>query len=147
MRKRVALIVGAALMVGGSAACSSEHAAANRDPETLPPGAAKVTVDGHELAITHAVHCAPAEQYLTTITTGTGASGATIMVSNAQKLAVESVQIRNLNGFTGDYHRGQGDAAAVSLTGNTYHIAGAAFGYGPKSPVPTSEPFAITVSC
>jgi hypothetical protein len=84
---------------------------------------------------------------LTTITAGSEASGVTVMVSNKGKLAAEFVRIRNLNGFTGDYNRHLGGDATVALTESTYHIAGTAFGYGPKSPVPTTQPFTIEVAC
>jgi len=146
VKNRVALTAAAALIVGGSAGCSSE-ASAKQAPGTLPPGAAQLTIDGKELPMSRTVQCAPAEGALTTITSGSDASGATMMVSNAGKLAVEFVRIRNLNGFTGDYNRGLGSDASVALTDNTYQIAGAAFGYGPKSPEPTTEPFTIKVSC
>ena len=147
MRNRVVFIGAAALMIGGSAACSSGHQSANPKPGTLPPGAAQLSIDGKDLPISRTVECAPREEYLTTITTGNDTSGATVMVSNAGKLTVELVRIRNLNGFTGDYNRGLGSDATVTLTDNTYQIAGAAFGYGPKSPEPTTAPFTIKVSC
>jgi len=148
VKNRVALIAAAALMIGGSAACSSGEMSAKREPGTLPPGAAQLTIDGKELPITGAVQCAPPEEYLTTITTGNDDSGATVMVSNAGKLTVEFVRIRNLNGFSGDYNRSlAGGDATVALTESTYQIAGAAFGYGAKSPEPTTAPFTIKVSC
>ena len=145
MKNSVALIAAAALMIGGGAACSSNPA--KRAPGTLLPGTAQLTIDGKELPPTGAVDCAPAEEYLTTITTGSEGSGVTVMVSNAGKLAAEFVRIRNLNGFTGDYDRHLGGDATVALTESTYHIAGTAFGYGPKSPVPTTQPFTIEVAC
>jgi ipoprotein LpqH len=145
VKNRVALIAAAALIIGGGAACSSPSA--KRAPGTLTPGTAQLTVDGKELPPTRAVECAPAEEYLTTITTGSEASGVTVMVSNKGKLAAEFVRIRNLNGFTGDYDRHLGGDATVALTESTYHIAGTAFGYGPKSPVPTTQPFTIEVAC
>ena len=148
MKNSVAFIAAAALAIGGSAACSSGETFAKREPGTLPPGAAQFTIDGEELPITRTVQCAPPEQSFTTITTGNDASGVTLMVSNAGKLTVEFVRIRDLNGFTGDYNRGLAGAdATIALTGNTYQIAGAAFGYGPKSPEPTTAPFTIKVSC
>ncbi len=148
MRNRVAYIAVAALIIGASAACSSGNPSAKPEPGTLPPGAAQLTVDGKDLPTTRAVECAPPEEYLTTITTGDDAAGATLMVSNAGKLAVEFVRIRNLNGFSGDYNRGLGGGdATVALTASTYQIAGAAFGYGPNSPEPTTVPFTIKVSC
>lgn len=145
VKNRVALIAAAALIIGGGAACSSPSA--KRAPGTLPPGTAQLTVDGKELPPTRAVECAPPEEYLTTITAGNDASGVTVMVSNKGKLAAEFVRIRNLNGFTGDYDRHLGGDATVALTESTYHIAGTAFGYGPKSPVPTTQPFTIEVAC
>jgi len=145
VKNRVALIAAAALIIGGGAACSSPSA--KRAPGTLTPGTAQLTIDGKELPPTRAVECAPAEEYLTTITAGNEASGVTMMVSNKGKLAAEFVRIRNLNGFTGDYNRHLGGDATVALTESTYHIAGTAFGYGPKSPTPTTQPFTIEVAC
>jgi ipoprotein LpqH len=145
VKNRVALIAAAALIIGGGAACSSPSA--KRAPGTLTPGTAQLTIDGKELPPTRAVECAPAEEYLTTITTGSEASGVTVMVSNKGKLAAEFVRIRNLNGFTGDYNRHLGGDATVALTESTYHIAGTAFGYGSTSPVPTTHPFTIEVAC
>jgi lipoprotein LpqH len=147
VKNGVAFIAAVALVIGGSAACSSGDLSAKREPGTLPPGTAQLTIDGKDLPTTRAVQCAPPEQYLTTITTGNDASGATVMVSNAGKLTIEFVRIRNLNGFTGDYNRGLGGNATVALTDNTYQIAGAAFGYGTESPEPTTVPFTIKVSC
>ena len=146
MPKRVVFIAATALVIGGSVGCSSGHPA-KPNPGVLPPGTAQLTIDGKDLPTTNAVECAPAEQELTTIKTGDDGSGTTVMVSNGKKLTVEFVRIRNLSGFSGDYDRGLGGTATVALTENTYHITGAAFGYGPKSHVPTTEPFTITVSC
>ena len=144
MKNRVALIAAAALIIGAGSACSSTPV--KRAPGTLTPGTAQLTIDGKDLPPAGA-ECAPAEEYLTTITTGSEASGVTVMVSNKGKLAAEFVRIRDLNGFTGDYDRHLGDDATVALTESTYHIAGTAFGYGSKSPVPTTHPFTIEVAC
>lgn len=144
MNKRGALVVAAALTIGGSAACASGHAATEQG---LAPGTAKISIDGAELPATNAVQCAPAEQAFRTIKTGDGNSGATLMVSNAGKLTVEYVRIRNLNGFTGDYDRGLGGDATVTLSGITYEIWGVGIGYGPNSPEPATERFTIKVSC
>lgn len=145
MRKRVILIAAAALVIGSGVACSSQHP--KPIPGVLPAGTAQLTIGGTELPTTTSVQCAPPEQALTTIKTGDDASGATAMVSNAEKLTVEFVRIRNLNGFSGDYDRGLKGTATVALTQTTYRITGSAFGYGPKSPVPTTESFTIMVSC
>jgi hypothetical protein len=147
VKNRIAFIAAAALMIGGSAACSSGNPSAAREPGTLPPGTAQLSIDGKNLPPTRAVDCPPPEKYLTTITAGNDASGVTVQVSNAGKLTAEFVRIRNLNGFTGDYDRGLGGDATVALTESTYQIAGTAFGYGPQSPVPATHPFTIKVAC
>lgn len=147
MTNRVALLAAAALVIGGSAGCSSE-ALAEQAAGTLPPGAAQLSIDGKELPTIQAVHCAPPERYLRTISAGNDESGATVMVSNAGKLTVEFVRIRNLNGFSGDYNRGlAGNEASVVLNDNTYQITGAALGFGPDSPEPTTTRFTMKVSC
>jgi ipoprotein LpqH len=147
VKNHVALIAAAGLLIGGGSACSME-ASANQGAAALPPGAAQLTIDGQELPTVRSVQCAPPEKYLTTITTGDDSSGSTVIVSNAGKLTVELVRIRDLNGFSGDYNRGlAGGDATVTLTDNTYQIAGVALGYGSKSPQPTTAPFTIKVSC
>jgi len=144
---RVALVAVAALVIGGSAGCSSA-ALAEQAAGTLPPGAAQLTIDGKELPTIQAVHCAPPEQHLRTISAGNDESGATVMVSNAGKLTVEFVRIRDLNGFSGDYNRGlTGSDASIALNDGTYQIAGVAVGYGPDSPEPTTTRFTMKVSC
>ncbi|MGH3556339.1 MAG: lipoprotein LpqH [Mycobacterium sp.] len=145
MNKGVATAV-AALVIGAAASCSSEPAPFKPGRGTLPPGTAQLTINGTEVDTTGAVQCAPIES-LTTIKVGDEASGATTMISNAKGLTVEFVRIRNLTGFTGDYDLGLQGKAAVAMTGSTYHITGAAFGYRPKSFEPTLEPFAIKVAC
>jgi ipoprotein LpqH len=145
--KAVFVIAAAAVLIGGTAACSSGEPSA-RQPGTLATGTAKLSIDGKDLPTTRVVNCAPPDQYMSVITTGDDQSGATVMLSNAGKLTVELVRIRNLDGFSGDYNRGlAGNDATVALTDNTYSIAGAANGYGPQSPVPANTPFTIKVAC
>ncbi len=136
-------------MVAGLTACSSP-------PEYTPPkgelvaGTAQVTVNGHDAGTTDAVQC-NTTGYLTTITTGDQTSGVTAMVSNKDELAVESVGINNLGGFTGSYTAGVGDraeAADISMTGRTYDISGAADGFNTDNPsFRASGTFTIRVSC
>ncbi|ORW99796.1 hypothetical protein AWC29_25870 [Mycobacterium triplex] len=141
------MVAAAALVVGGSAGCSSK-ALAEQAPGTLPPGAAQVTIDGNELPRIQSVQCPPPERHLRTIIAGNDESGATVMVSNAGKLNVEFIRIRNLNGFSGDYNRGLAASdASIALNDNTYQIAGTAVGYGPDSPERTTTRFTIKVSC
>lgn len=138
-----------AAIVAGLAGCSSP-------PEYTPPkgeliaGTAQVTVNGRDAGTTDAVQC-NTTGYLTTITTGDQTSGVTAMVSNKEALAVESVGINNVGGFTGSYTAGVGDtaeAADISMTGRTYDISGAADGFDTDNPsFRASGTFAIRVSC
>lgn len=138
-----------AAIVAGLAGCSSP-------PEYTPPkgeliaGTAQVTVNGRDAGTTDAVQC-NTTGYLTTITTGDQTSGVTAMVSNKEELAVESVGINNVGGFTGSYTAGVGDtaeAADIAMTGRTYDISGAADGFDTDNPsFRASGTFAIRVSC
>ena len=125
-------------------------------PDYSPPqgelvaGTAEVTVNGRDAGTTDAVQCSTTG-YLTTITTGDQASGVTAMVSNRDELAVESVGINNVGGFTGSYTAGVGDtaeAADISMTGRTYDISGAADGFDTDNPsFRATGTFTVRVSC
>jgi lipoprotein LpqH len=146
MRTRIAAVTFAALMIGGSAGCSSGLAHVTPKQGVLPPGTAYLTIDGEDAGSTGSVHCAAVESLLT-IKTGDGAAGATVMVSSQNKLTVEFVRIRNLNGFSGDYNLSLEGSAAVALNETTYDVTGTALGYSPKSIAPTTKPFSIKVAC
>lgn len=131
------------MVIGAAVGCSSP---AQPKPGGLPPGTARFTIDGKSAGTTGAVHCVAVES-LTTIKTGGDSAGATVLVSQKGKLAVEFVRIRNLNGFSGDYNLNLEGSAAVALTDTTYDITGTALGYHPTSIAPTTEPFTIKVAC
>jgi hypothetical protein len=113
-------------------------------------GTAQVTVNGQDTGTTKAVQCNTTE-WLTTITTGDQTSGVTAMLSNKDELVVESVNIKDVGGFTGSYTAGVGDEAEgadVSMTGRTYDISGTADGFNTDKPsFRASGTFAIRVSC
>jgi hypothetical protein len=69
------------------------------------------------------------------------------MVSDAGKLNVKFVRIRNVNGFSGDYDFGLDGNAQVVMSDTTYDINGTAVGYSPKSIQPTEQRFRIEVAC
>lgn len=146
MRNVLITIAAAAMMIGGGVGCSPGTTAAKLKPGTLPPGTAQLTVNGNHGVTTGAVQCSTIRS-LTIITSGNDTSGATVMVSNAEKPVVEFVRVRNLNDFTGDYNLGLAGNATVNMRGPTYHITGTARGYSSTSTEPTTEPFAIMVSC
>lgn len=145
MKNNAVLIAAATLMIGGAVGCSSGQRSATPAPGALPSGTARLTVDGKDTEST-AVQCLTVES-VTTITTDPHTSGATVMVSNAETPTVESVSIRNLNGFNGDYNRGLEGKATIAMTGRMYDITGTIRGYRETSPEPMTVPFAIEVSC
>lgn len=145
MKNGVVTVAAAAMVIGGAVGCSSGPGPVRFEPGALPPGAARLTVNGRDTTDS-AVQCWTLES-VTTIRTGTDTSGATVMVSNARKPVVEFVRIRNINGFTGGYNLGLEGEATFAMTARTYDITGAARGYSEKSIEPTTAPFAIEVSC
>lgn len=147
MKNRFVAAAAALLVIGSAVGCSSSQAARKPKPGKLAPRTAALTINSKDLGTTDAVHCAP-DEWLTTIRAGHEDSGVTVMVSNAHQLAAEFVRIRNLNGFTGSYDRDLQGKAAVTMTGPTYAITGAAMGFNNAKPSElTTETFAIKVSC
>ena len=146
MKTTIVAVAVAALVTGGSAGCSYGPAPTKPKDGVVPPGTARLRIDGKDAGTTGVVHCVAIES-VTTIKTGDDAAGATAMVSDKDTLTVEFVRIRNLNGFSGDYDHGLDGNAAVKVTDATYHITGTVRGYTTTSIAPTTEPFTIEVAC
>jgi lipoprotein LpqH len=143
MRRLLTVAAVAALAVAG---CSSQPPPETR-PGTLILGTARVTVNGTAADVTDQVTCTVAG-HVTTIVTGTGQSGVTALVSDDGRLVAQSVRIRNLGGFTGDYRAGFGDPAEVTVTGRSFAISGSADGFFVSQPaIQTSGSFTIDVAC
>jgi ipoprotein LpqH len=143
MKTMVAAVVAVACVLAG---CSSDHPA-KLQHGVLSPGTAQLTIDGNDAGKIGSVQCA-AVATRTTIRTGDDNAGVTVQLSNATKLTVELVRIRNMDGFSGDYNLGLGgDDAAAALTESTYHITGTAFGYRSEAIAPTKQQFAMQVAC
>jgi lipoprotein LpqH len=144
--KRVCIAAAAMLLIGVSAGCSSDQAAPAR-PGVLPPGTAVLSVDGKDVGTTYSVRCESID-WMTRIHTDLHASGVSAMVSNANKLKAEFVRFQDLDGFTGSYEHALQGEAAVTMTGPTYHISGAAMGFNKSEPtLLKAETFSIKVSC
>jgi ipoprotein LpqH len=144
--KRACVAAAAMLLTGVTAGCSSDQAAPAR-PGVLPPGTAVLTVDGKDVGTTYSVRCESID-WMTRIHTDVQASGLSAMVSNANKLKAEFVRLQDLGGFTGSYERELQGEAAVTMTGPTYHITGAALGFNNEQPTRLkAETFSIAVSC
>jgi lipoprotein LpqH len=144
--KRVCIAAAAMLLIGVTAGCSSDQAAPAR-PGVLPPGTAVLSIDGKDVGKTYSVRCESIE-WMTRIHTDLHASGVSAMLSNADKLKAEFVRLEDLDGFTGSYEHALQGEAAVTMTGSTYHITGAALGFNKSEPTRLkAETFSIKVSC
>ena len=136
----------ASLLIGATAACSSPAAVSPR-AGTIPAGTADVSVDGQKLAPSQNVDCTFIQSF-TTITTGSGPTGTTAVVDNADGLVAKSVDIRDLGGFTGSYWQNLGGDASVAMTGRTFTITGTAEGFDAANPgARIARPFSIRASC
>lgn len=134
-------------LVATATGCSSGPPDYEPAPGTLVAGTAQISVNGLEPQTTDSVQC-DSTGPLTTITTGDDTSGMTAMISNRDELVAESVQIRDLGGFTGSYNQGLGNDAEVTMTGRTYDITGTADGFDTAKPsFRVSGTFAIKVAC
>jgi lipoprotein LpqH len=144
--KRVCVAAAAMLLIGVTAGCSSDQAAPAR-PGVLPPGTAVLSIDGKDVGKTYSVRCESID-WMTRIHTDLHASGVSAMLSNANKLKAEFVRLEDLDGFTGSYEHALQGEAAVTMTGPTYHITGAALGFNKSEPTRLkAETFSIKVSC
>jgi hypothetical protein len=146
VEKGICVAAAAMLLIGATAGCSSDKTASPR-AGVLPPGTAVLTVDGKEVGRTYSVRC-ESIAWMTRIHTDHQASGVSAMVSNASRLKAEFVRLEDLDGFTGSYERDLQGEAAVTMTGPTYHITGAALGFNDAQPTRLkAETFAVAVSC
>ena len=146
MRSQCRVLAIALLSVGTFVSCSHGPSVAH-PRDAVPAGTAQVKLGDSVTGSTEAVVCTPVATS-TIIKTGDNAAGTTSTVTNADTLAVASVDIRNIAGFTGSQWTGlQGDAK-VHMTGQTYVITGTARGFTFDNPSATAmQPFTITVSC
>jgi lipoprotein LpqH len=144
--KRDCVAAAVMLLIGVTAGCSSDQAAPAR-PGVLPPGTAVLSIDGKDVGKTYSVRCESID-WMTRIHTDLHASGVSAMLSNANKLKAEFVRLEDLDGFTGSYEHALQGEAAVTMTGPTYHITGAALGFNKSEPTRLkAETFSIKVSC
>lgn len=142
MNKGVCTVAAAALLVSG---CSDK--AANPPRGVLPPGTAVLSIDGKDVGKTYSVSCQTVD-WMTRIHTDLHAAKVSAMLSNADKLKAEFVRFHDLDGFTGSYEHALQGEAAVTMTGTTYHITGAALGFNNAERTRLkAETFTIHVSC
>jgi hypothetical protein len=134
----VATAVIALAVMTGSLGCSRS--------ETVQQKTARITVNGNTRT-SHAVSCTQVE-WLLSLDIGAAPGNVQAMLrlqSNNPK--AESVNINNVNGFTGLANSGVGDAKATFSNG-TYRITGTAQGTNTDNPAtPKTADFKIETQC
>ncbi|TQK29331.1 lipoprotein LpqH [Arthrobacter sp. SLBN-53] len=148
MRKPWLVLAVASAAAAACASCSSESPAAPVPEGGLAAGTAHITIDGRDGGTTHQVRCT-SQGFSTDIQTGDPDSGVSALVSNGDELSAQSVAIRNLAGFTGNYNAGLGEPdAEVSMIGPTFVITGTATGFRTDAASFTSDgKFTLRVAC
>jgi lipoprotein LpqH len=140
------------LMSGGLLACSLVACSSPPQPTTprsgeLPAGMSEVGIAGQPLVTSELVRCSPAGTQ-TTIVTGKEGDGTISTIDSTDGLAARSVEVRNVDGFTGSYWQGLGDAPTVVQKGRTFLIEGSAMGFDAKNPsARVSQKYSIRVAC
>jgi ipoprotein LpqH len=139
VRNRIA-VAAAAVTVALLGACTPR-------PPTQLSSTASVTVNGND-ANFHIVKCSQL-QWTRTVDIGGNFAGAKVVIDEgAQPASAESVQIRNLGGFTGMYSRGGDGDADMSMSGDKFTVTGTASGYKTDKPgEPSTAKFKIVVTC
>lgn len=124
-----------------------QASSATPPPGPVGVGTAHITMGDKDLGLTEKVRCRIIPP-LRMIDTGDATSGTTTVVSTAGLLAVESVQIRNLAGFTGSYTAGLAGHATAKMVDNIYTITGDADGFAAdNASFVANRSFSITVAC
>lgn len=141
---RAALVALAAVV---SAGCSAGAQYVPPGPDQLASSTSDLVVAEAALPQTDSARC---ENFgpLVVIRTGNESAGTTTVLSTAENLRVESVQMRETGGFTGSYWRDTGGSADAAVTGTTYTINGTAQGFATDNRGFTaSRTFKVTAAC
>jgi ipoprotein LpqH len=142
MPNRPALATAAALVAVGLSACSSE-------PQPQHPNGASVTINGNTVLNKQPVKCVQQQWYWLINIGDQNVSGVKATVNgNGKTLFPNSVQIRNLGGFTGMYAAENGGNADMTFSQATFTITGTAEGFNTAKPDERAKAtFKIVATC
>ncbi len=165
-------VSGAAIVVAGLSGCGSdEKKAESESPATSAEAttggeattgagtpqvgtdttsAAKVTIDGKDVAIEGAATCATTGGTTNIAFGSTGAAaGIVVVLGQGDPPPVQSVALGNIDGVSLGFTPGvPGGSAEATKDGNTYKITGTATGVDMANPLqPATKPFEIVVPC
>ena len=137
MKNRIVVAAGAVLVLVGVAGCSSSPMSSPQPPGSLPTATAQITINGKNAGTTRDVACTQ-DDWTHTILTGDkanvlpekvdGASGVTVVIDTKDSVNAKSVQITNVNGFTGTAWENNIGKAQATIIGSTWKITGTAQG-------------------
>ena len=162
-RGLVVAIGGAAIVIAGLSACSSdkksESSSSSKESSsasvsatasaTAAPsgGGTKVSIDGQDQNVSGTVVCSSIGGNMN-IAIGDAATGIAAVLSS-DGATVQSVGLGNVNGVALGYQSGTGQGDAKATTdGNSYTISGTATGIDMANPLqPVNKPFEIDVTC
>jgi ipoprotein LpqH len=138
--RSVVVAAGALLVAAGVAGCGSP-------PPALGTHTAQVTINGRDTGEAHPVACSQFG-WDWKIETLDEAPGFTAMFETGNTLTAESVEIRDLGGFTGSYWRYTVGDAEARVVGDAFTLIGTAVGYTSDEPDETaSASFTIKTDC
>ena len=137
----VAEMAGALLAGMAVAACAAQ-------PPALGTHTARVTINGQDTGRAHKVACSQFG-WDWRIETLDERPGFTALFQTGDTLIAESVQIRDLGGFTGSYWRYTVGEADASVVNRTFTLIGTAVGYTSQEPdeLGSSATFTIKTDC
>lgn len=100
---------------------------------------AEVTVNGDGMGTTYPVECSQAGWTWLISTFDEAKPGFTASIETGEGVAADSVQIRDLQGFTGAYWEGTIGDGKATVKGNTITITGTAQGFFADNPAGTAD--------
>jgi ipoprotein LpqH len=134
------MVMAASVVVAGAVGCSTP-------PPALGGSTAHVTINGQNVADAQPVNCSQ-NGWTWFIETPGKQQGFTAVLRTGDKLTADSVEIRDLGGFTGGFWSGTVGNAEATFTGQSYTISGEAQGYqGTNSTDQASAKFRIEADC
>lgn len=130
----------AVVLVAGAAGCSTP-------PAALGGTIAKVTINGESTGGPHPVRCSQSG-WSWLIETPNKDKGFTAAIDTADKVTVQSVDFRDMGGFSGNFWKGNIGEAEVTSGGGKYTITGSADGAFSDNPSnEVTATFRIEASC
>lgn len=130
----------AVVLIAGAAGCAAQ-------PAALGSTTAKVIINGESAGDAHPVTCSQTG-WAWIIETPEGEKGFTAGIDTGDTVTVQSVEFRDIGGFTGTFWNGSIGEAEVTSEGGTFIISGSADGSFTDNPSnAVTATFRIEANC